>query len=166
MFKACYSSINKRACSAVGSASHSHCGGREFESPQVHQTKSTTTRWCFLFGMVFTQRRFEHFNAARTSAAGEGSTEPNLNFRRRRKCNSSPVARTNKKEAEGPPFLVSKYRTRSIIAERSQRPAQFGSAPHLTPSEKSTVLQSKFPKALSFPLRRKHWAAQMPLMIK
>ena len=25
------------ACSAVGSASHSHCGGREFESPQVHQ---------------------------------------------------------------------------------------------------------------------------------
>ena len=25
------------ACSAVGSASHSHCGGRRFESDQVHQ---------------------------------------------------------------------------------------------------------------------------------
>ena len=40
----------KRACSAVGSAPHSHCGGREFESPQVHQ-KSTVIlielRWAF-----------------------------------------------------------------------------------------------------------------------
>ncbi len=27
------------ACSAVGSASHSHCGGRRFESDQVHQTR-------------------------------------------------------------------------------------------------------------------------------
>ena len=27
------------ACSAVGSASHSHCGGRRFESDQVHQKK-------------------------------------------------------------------------------------------------------------------------------
>lgn len=62
--------------------------------------------------------------------------------------------------------LGGRFMLESIIAERSQRPAQFGSAPHLTPSEKSTVLQSKFPKALSFPLRRKHWAAQMPLMIK
>ena len=28
-----------RACSAAGSAPHSHCGGREFESPQVHRKK-------------------------------------------------------------------------------------------------------------------------------
>lgn len=27
-----------RACSAAGSASHSHCGGRRFESDQVHQS--------------------------------------------------------------------------------------------------------------------------------
>ena len=29
------------ACSAAGSALHSHCRGREFESPQVHQIKKT-----------------------------------------------------------------------------------------------------------------------------
>jgi len=33
-------------------------------------------------------------NAARVSAAGEGWTEPNLYFRHRRKCKSSPVIRT------------------------------------------------------------------------
>jgi len=32
----------------------------------------------FLFGMVFTQRRFERLNAVRMSAAGEGWTEPNI----------------------------------------------------------------------------------------
>ena len=37
----------KRACSAVGSAPHSHCGGRGFESLQVHQEKSTLRRAFF-----------------------------------------------------------------------------------------------------------------------
>ena len=30
----------KRACSAAGSAPHSHCGGRRFESDQVHQKRT------------------------------------------------------------------------------------------------------------------------------
>ena len=34
--------------------------------------------WCFLFGMVFRYRTRTHLNAARTSAAGEGWTEPNI----------------------------------------------------------------------------------------
>ena len=32
--------ISLWACSAVGSASHSHCGGRRFESDQVHQEEN------------------------------------------------------------------------------------------------------------------------------
>ena len=34
-----------RACSAVGSAPHSHCGGRRFESDQVHQEKPWNLRF-------------------------------------------------------------------------------------------------------------------------
>ena len=57
------------------------------------------------------------FNAARMSAAGEGSTEPLNNYLRRRKCKSSPVSLcaeiepvTGTKEARetfGSPFLCS-----------------------------------------------------------
>ena len=36
------------ACSAAGSAPHSHCGGREFESPQVHQIKAARQGGFFL----------------------------------------------------------------------------------------------------------------------
>ena len=32
------------ACSAAGSALHSHCRGREFESPQVHQKTAIFAR--------------------------------------------------------------------------------------------------------------------------
>ena len=35
----------------------------------------------FFFGMVFTRKGFERFNAARTGTAGEGLTEPNLYLR-------------------------------------------------------------------------------------
>jgi len=44
---------------------------------------------CLLF---WTIGRRTHLNAARMSAAGEGLTEPNLNFRHRRKCKSTPVS--------------------------------------------------------------------------
>ena len=37
--------ISLWACSAVGSAPHSHCGGRRFESDQVHETREIRT--CF-----------------------------------------------------------------------------------------------------------------------
>ena len=48
------------ACSAVGSAPHSHCGGREFESLQVHQKRSTPGRVCFIFAWL---GRFEPSHA-------------------------------------------------------------------------------------------------------
>ena len=37
--------ISLWACSAVGSAPHSHCGGSRFESDQVHETREIRT--CF-----------------------------------------------------------------------------------------------------------------------
>ena len=43
--------ISLWACSAVGSAPHSHCGGRRFESDQVHWKNTISIeRWCFLYG--------------------------------------------------------------------------------------------------------------------
>ena len=39
------------ACSAVGSAPHSHCGGRRFESDQVHQKERHAAGRVFLFGV-------------------------------------------------------------------------------------------------------------------
>ena len=48
------------ACSAVGSAPHSHCGGREFESLQVHQKRSAPGRVCFIFAWL---GRFEPSHA-------------------------------------------------------------------------------------------------------
>ena len=51
---------------------------------------------CFFVGKRYRTRT--HLNAARMSAAGEGSTEPLHNFlsHRERNCKSSPVARTMK----------------------------------------------------------------------
>ena len=79
------------ACSAVGSAPHSHCGGREFESPQVHQQKGGAPFRAPRFLLV--DRRFEESNVTRMSVAGEGWTEPNHNFCLWQKCkriSSSP----------------------------------------------------------------------------
>ena len=43
------------ACSAVGSASHSHCGGRGFESLQVHQRKKLPSGSFFLWYDIYAE---------------------------------------------------------------------------------------------------------------
>ena len=48
--------------------------------------KKTTLYGWFSCWYGIHMRRFENINAARTSAAGEGLTEPYLNFHHRRKC--------------------------------------------------------------------------------
>ena len=46
---------NRWACSAVGSAPHSHCGGRGFESLQVHQAKSHPKGWFFAWYGIYAE---------------------------------------------------------------------------------------------------------------
>ena len=51
--------------------------GLEFESRHSDQ-KSRNSIYCFCFFIL--NERFEHLNAARMSAAGDGLTEPHNNF--------------------------------------------------------------------------------------
>ena len=45
--------ISLWACSAVGSAPHSHCGGRRFESDQVHKKHHPFSGWCFCYHLCY-----------------------------------------------------------------------------------------------------------------
>ena len=92
-----------RACSSSGRARHSHCRGKGFESPQVHQEKSRPLDGSFL---VFLREAKKPFGFVRApgaerppKAAGSGQEAS-----REARCPSGPP--TKNKRSDQPNFLI------------------------------------------------------------
>ena len=89
-------------------ASDSGSEGWGFESLPVYQKRGDTIRYLLFFGAT-RRKGLEKLNATRMSVAGDGWTEPNLNFRLWRNCKRVPSGVPEKAEivSQSQPFQLS-----------------------------------------------------------